>query len=163
MTHSGLPLFVFGTLMDEDVLKWVSGMDLSELELQPAVANGFKRRQVKGECFPVLVPSAQAKVSGLLIGGLTPLALQRTQFFEGDEYYLEGIVVAGMPDSHSSLLTPGDINAQYFADHQVYDIENRDWSVHTWREQEKRDFMPRLTHYMTFFGSLSAAEADQYW
>lgn len=163
MTPSGPPLFVFGTLMDKDVLKWVCGMDLSELELQPAVANGFKRRQVKGECFPVLVPSALGKVSGLLIGGLTPLALQRAQFFEGDEYQLQGIVVEGMPDSHSSLLIPGDINAQYFADHQIYDIEDHDWSVHTWREQEKQDFMSRLTHYMTYFGSLSAAEADQYW
>lgn len=158
-----LPLFVFGTLMDEDVLRWVTGMSLSELELQPAVVKGFQRRQVKGECFPLLVPSEQGKVSGLLISGLTQLALQRAQFFEGEQYQLTHIIAEGMPDSHSRILKEGELSAQYFADTQMYDIEDCDWSIQSWRDSEKHDFLSRLSNYMNYFGLLSAAEADKHW
>ncbi len=149
--------------MDEDVLQSVSGMAISELQLQPAVVNGFQRRQVKGESFPVLMPSEQGKVSGVLIRGLTSLALQRIQFFEGEEYQLQSISAEGMPDSHSRILKEGICSANYFADAQVYEIEDTDWSVQTWREHDKPNFMPQLMHYMTFFGALDASEANVHW
>lgn len=56
MTTTLDPLFVFGTLMDEDVLRCVSDMDVCELIRQPAVVKGVKRRPVKSENFPVLLP-----------------------------------------------------------------------------------------------------------
>lgn len=145
------------------MLQWVTGMSLSELELQPAVVKRFQRRQVKTECFPVLVPSERGRVSGLLVSGLTQLALQRAQFFEGEEYQLTGIIAEGMPDSHSRILKEGELSAQYFADNQVYDIEDFDWSIQSWRDHEKQEFMSRLSSYMNYFGSLSAAEADKHW
>jgi len=156
------PLFVFGTLMDDEVLAAVSGMSLSDLQLNPAVATGFMRRLVLGESFPVLVPTADEKVSGLLIEGLSQEALDRCSFFEGDEYRLQDLQVERLPDSHSHLIS-GVVDAVYFADTDIYELDAKDWSIERWRIDDKPDFIPRLNHYMSFFGKLSTTEADKHW
>ena len=163
MTQEVRPLFVFGTLMDADVLQLVCGMNLSELTLQPAVANGFKRRTVLGESFPVLVDAKGESVSGVLVCGLSQRALQRAQFFEGEEYVLKPIHVEGSPESHSSQQRVGELEAVFFADNAVYACEDKDWSIQHWQGQDKAEFLPRLACYMSLFGSMSAAEADQHW
>lgn len=149
--------------MDSDVLRLVSGMELSELTLRPAAASGFKRRLVQGESFPVLVAATEDSVSGVLVYGLNDKALRRAQFFEGEEYVLKQIQVESLPESHASLSGPGVIDAVFFADNAVYNVEDKDWSIQGWQALYKEDFLPRLTHYMAFFGSLNAAEADQHW
>lgn len=149
--------------MDPDVLSAVTGQAVSELQLQPAVVSGYQRRLVVGESFPVLVKSAQSKVSGLLIWGLKDIALQRAQFFEGEEYVLQPIQAEGLPESHSTLLMHGVCDALFFADNQRYEIDEADWSLQAWQAAEKSEFLARLNHYMHHFGQMSAAEADQHW
>jgi len=162
VTLGDRPLFVFGTLMDRDVLVSVTGMPLSELEIHAGMVNGFKRRMVRGETFPVLVPDAKESVSGLLIYGLSDIAVQRAKFFEGDEYTLKAVRAVGLPDSHTTLKA-GAVDTAYFADNQVYEIEPRDWSIEHWQALDKTEFLYRLANYMQHFGSLSATEADKHW
>lgn len=161
--ESAKPLFVFGTLMDTDVLQLVSGMELSALTRQPALARGFKRRRVQSESFPILIASNADSVSGLLVYGLNAMALQRTQFFEGDEYTLQPIQVDSLPGSHASMAGTGVIEAVFFADNLVYQFDDHDWSIEHWQAQYKEVFLSRIAHYMGFFGSLGIADADQHW
>ena len=149
--------------MDVDVLQIVSGMAVSDLTLQPAVVNGFKRRLVRGESFPMLVAAPEDSVNGVLVHGLTDEALQRAQFFEGEEYALKQICVSGLPESHTSIPCVGETEAVYFADNAVYQLQDEDWSIRHWQADKKTEFLLRLARYMEFFGELTAAEADQHW
>jgi len=149
--------------MDADVLQLVSGMDISELSLQPAVVHGFNRRLVQGESFPVLVTASESSVSGLLVWGLSDTAMRRTQFFEGEEYILNQIQVYGLPGSHASMSSSELIDAVFFADNGVFILDDKDWSFHAWRVRYKDEFIQRLTSYMGLFGSLNTTDADQYW
>lgn len=149
--------------MDPDVLELVSAQALSALVCQPAVVNDHQRRIVLGETFPVLVKAPGESVIGLLVRGLTDEALKRAQFFEGEEYVLKPITVMTMPDSHAPALDSKVCEAVFFADNQVYQVQEENWRLQTWQCQAKAEFMPRLRHYMSYFGKLSAAEADVYW
>ncbi len=163
MTVPSNPLFVFGTLMDPDVLATVCIGSASEVSTQPALIQGFTRRLVVNESFPVLVPAANESVLGLLIHGLGDEDLQRAQFFEGEEYELTSISVEALPDSHATAFAIGACDAYYFASTGHYQVEAEHWHLPAWQQQHKRDFLPRLHRYMQCYGHMSMAEADAHW
>jgi gamma-glutamylcyclotransferase (GGCT)/AIG2-like uncharacterized protein YtfP len=76
-------LFTYGTLMWPEVMKAVSGRRPAG---EDAVLAGYRRLRVKGEVYPVIVPSADDSVEGLLYRGLDEEALRRLDRFEGEEY-----------------------------------------------------------------------------
>lgn len=149
--------------MDPDVLATVCSESASKITAQPALIQGFTRRVVVNESFPVLVPSANESVLGLLIHGLGGEDLQRAQFFEGEEYELTSVSVEALPDSHATAFAIGPCDAHYFASTGHYQVEPEDWHLPTWQQQHKRDFLPRLQRYMQCYGHMSKAEADAHW
>ena len=112
-------LFVFGSLMDPEVLELVSG--LAELTINAATVEGFRQCEVSEESYPVLVADEASVCHGLLVGGLTVLAVQRILFFEGGEYTLEPITVTG-DDTATEL-----IEAYYFKDTGAYTVKAESW------------------------------------
>ena len=151
----GDSLFVFGSLMDRDVLGLVSGIDADNLLLTPATVYGQQQREVVEACYPVLVPDETASCSGLLISQLTALALQRIMFFEGEEYFLAPLAVS----AHGGSV----VNAWYFCDAGVYSVRPTAWDFAAWQNTHKTSFMQASTAYMALFGTMTAAEADVHW
>ena len=150
-------LFVFGSLMDHDVLSLVAGMDMRSLKLQAATVSGYRQAAVAEESYPVLVESAGSGCNGLLIYGLTPVALERILFFEGEEYSLSPISV--LPEDSVN----GPVDAFYFRDAGVYSVQANAWSFETWQAEHKESFLVASREYMALFGSMTAAEADAHW
>lgn len=74
-------LFFFGTLCDPALRAVVLGR--RDVVAEPAVLPGFQRCAVQGESFPVLVPSAQAAVEGVVCLGLEAEDLARLSYYEG--------------------------------------------------------------------------------
>ncbi|MEM7257647.1 MAG: gamma-glutamylcyclotransferase family protein [Pseudomonadota bacterium] len=148
-------LFVFGSLMDPDVLALVSGMALSDLTLATASVQGYRQGEVEEESYPVLVACESAQTSGLLIKGLSDTALARILFFEGEEYRLQKI---------EATLDNGEaVAAFYFCDTGAYTVRDAMWDFDQWQQIHKPSFIEASRQYMALFGSMSAAEADAHW
>jgi len=83
-----MKLFVFGTLMDADVLRLILGHRLAPEQIQRASVRGWRRARVPGRAYPMLVPSPGGRVVGQLLSGLSPFDRQRLDAYEGAEYLL---------------------------------------------------------------------------
>lgn len=96
-------LFVFGSLLDDDILRVVLGAAASRrLTREPAYVRGFHRRRVHGEPFPMLVPHpapAEAVVDGHLLHGLDGEGWARLRFYEGPGYALHPLEVETAPQA----------------------------------------------------------------
>jgi len=152
---STLPLFVFGSLMDRDVLRIVSNMEDSQLSHTEGHAIGYRQQEVTGESYPVLMPDDAKQTEGILIDGLSDTAMQRIHFFEGDEYALAELKV--------STTDNANILANYYRDTGVYEILESGWNFRQWQRTHKTSFLQRCENYMQLFGTMSATEADRYW
>lgn len=106
-----LPLFVFGSLMDADVMAVVLGRDPSSLVWQAAALTGYRRQRAAGEVFPILVAAddaPQAQVVGALLLGASAADLDRILFYEGPTYHLETVAVdLVLPESRAGKTVGG--------------------------------------------------------
>lgn len=150
-------LFVFGSLMDHDVLELVSDMPIATLSIREAEVEGFRQCEVREESYPVLVADKSAKCRGLLVGGLTTVAVERILFFEGDEYTLEPITVS--VENADEEIT----GVYYFSDTGAYTVRAESWNFDHWQQHHKSPFIAASAAYMNLFGQMSAAEADARW
>lgn len=148
-------LFVFGSLMDPDVLELVSGMPVSALQVSSATVHGYRQCEVAEESYPVLVGCESSRADGLLLHGLTVDALKRILFFEGEEYSLQPI--NAVTDANCIQ------QAHYFRDTGVYTVRETMWDFEQWRRIHKPSFLKVSSEYMNLYGTMSAAEADEYW
>lgn len=82
-----LPLFVYGTLRDRELLEVVSGRDALSLGTRPAELPDHAVLRVRDEDYPMLVPRPGARARGLLVDGLDHDALARLCFYEGAHLY----------------------------------------------------------------------------
>lgn len=83
-------LFVYGTLMCEDIMQDVAGCLPVRL---PGKLSGYERRAVKGEQYPGLVPGAAGRVDGLVYRDVPGFAWARLDSFEGDMYRRQPVLV----------------------------------------------------------------------
>ena len=151
---AGLPLFSFGTLMDDGVLELVSGQSRSDLHVEPVVLVDHVQREVIGESFPVLLPQPGGRAPGTLIFGLNQTAMQRILFFEGEEYALDALEVE---------LDGRPVAACHFRDANTYRTGDRTWDLGTWQQSSRAEFLPRARRYMALYGTMSKREADAHW
>lgn len=76
-------LFVYGTLMSEEIMLAVSGIKKRGL---PAVLERYGRYAIKGERYPAIRPENEESVEGLLFLEIPDPAWRRLDQFEGDMY-----------------------------------------------------------------------------
>lgn len=148
-------LFVFGSLMDSDVLRIVAGVAPEQLKIRQAIAPGFRQQEVVEECYPVLVEDSDSTAFGLIIDSLTAQAMARIHFFEGDEYTLENIEIR-TTDSET-------VAARFFSHTGAYSVKDSTWDFQKWLVEQKHEFVERTQDYMKLFGTMNATEADNYW
>lgn len=78
------PLFLWGTLLDREVLERLLGRRVHGNELEPARLTGFRRVAATGGPYPVLVPDPGARVDGLLLLRPSRRDLRRIAHYEDD-------------------------------------------------------------------------------
>lgn len=148
-------LFVFGTLLDTDLLQLVSSQAIDSLTLEPAVLVNYECRNVLNQHYPLLVAVEGAQAAGKVIRGLTTEALDRIVFYEGVHYALypsEVVLNNGMTEA-----------VAYFAgSEQVVPLKTH-WNLAQWQANAKSDTLPRAERYMQCYGEMSVAEAEAYW
>ena len=135
------PMFFFGTLMDEDVLRAVLGHPLTALGLQPARLAGWRRVGIAGRSYPMLIPHATGWVDGVLVYGLDERDRRRLDFYEGPEYRM-GIVTVRAAEY-------GDLPAgTYLCRPEVVAAGREEWRLETWRLRHKRTALARIRALM---------------
>jgi len=83
-------LFVYGTLMCEEIMEEVSGCCLPCIE---GALSGFSRRAVKREQYPAIFPDDQGVVAGIIYMNVPPPAFERLDRFEGEQYERRSVQV----------------------------------------------------------------------
>jgi len=148
------PLFVFGTLRDEDVRAVVLGRDPASVPTRAAVLPGQRTVTLPGETYPVLAPAEEAEAPGLLLELDAP-ALDRVAFFEGEEY--------GFDEARVRIAGGGCVPAIVCGDRTAPRGPRRAWSLEQWCRDHKPSFLPAVRAYMELYGGATLDEADRVW
>lgn len=158
---SGLPLFVFGSLMDPDILAGVLGPQRAAAVIrQPAWLSGYRRHSARDEVFPILVPDPHAveaddttrhpPVEGCLLLGLTAQDLDRIDYYEGAGYTLRPLTVEVMAAEGGADARPGAgpaaqgagerrrTGAQVFLSTGLFSDSGVAWDLGHWQQTAKR-------------------------
>ncbi len=96
-------LFAYGTLMDPEIMRRVSGFESRSLR---AVLFGYVRKALRGEVYPAITPRRGASVEGILYFDLPPEAVERLDRFEGALYKRTEVVAVlegGKPEEVDAL------------------------------------------------------------
>jgi gamma-glutamylcyclotransferase (GGCT)/AIG2-like uncharacterized protein YtfP len=76
-------LFVYGTLMLDDVVEALTGKTFRG---QSARLDGFARYRVRGQVFPGILPEERGSTTGVLFTEVDDEAMAVFDWFEGDQY-----------------------------------------------------------------------------
>ncbi|WP_019644022.1 gamma-glutamylcyclotransferase family protein [Novispirillum itersonii] len=161
-----LPLFVFGSLMDADILARVLGRRRAAAVVRcPAWLSGYRRQCAREDVFPILVPDthtvaadeaiAHPPVEGRLLLGLTAGDLDRIEYYEGAGYVLRPLTVeipltAGQTETPETEAGPGACpgegraearrrtGAQVFLSTGLFSDSGVAWDIGHWQQTQKR-------------------------
>lgn len=150
-----LPLFVYGSMRDEDVRAIVLGHTPPELRTEPAWLSGVATAVVPGESYPYLVLAEGARVPGELIFGLDESCLDRIRFFEGDEYAAVECV--------AERAGGGRVAAMYFGGEAIPPAPVVPWSLERWQAREKARFLAMTHEFMALWRHEKSASAEERW
>ncbi|KAA1073432.1 hypothetical protein PGT21_012003 [Puccinia graminis f. sp. tritici] len=108
-----MPMFFYGTLMNEHILERVIGRPINKLNIQPAQLSGYCRFKIRDAHYPGLIPASAAEV-----------ALKRPPTLE--EQTVTGMIVSGLSASDVTLLDAfeGEVSGNRFSPHTFhwYDV-----------------------------------------
>ena len=148
------PLFVFGTLLDPDLVSVVIGADISEFRLEPARVHGHRAVRAAHAAYPILVEHPEAVTHGLLIHGLSEDHVERIAFYETHEYELGAIHV------HAEEI-PTRARA-FFSVDAVIPSEDA-WVLAEWQRRHKKLALVEAELALGHFGTLDLAEISARW
>ena len=147
-------LFVFGTLLDEDVLRIVLGRKLPLDCRRIARLSGYERQMLHDETYPVLVPAPGREVAGKVLT-LSGRDMHRVMFFEADEYVLEAAQVF---DANGCPL-----KVVLCAERAKRTGPRYPWSLQRWQREHKATFLEQAASYMGLLGTMDTAQANGLW
>lgn len=153
--HAAEAIFVFGSLMDRDLLALVVGRDAADIAMTPASVRGFQRRRVAGEHYPVLVHKPDGYVDGCLVEGLTAQDIDRMHFYEGDVYELVP-VTATTEDGRR-------VTALVFLDAGTIAVSRDGWDFQAWLRHEKPMALALAGRLMGHYGHISLRDVEGVW
>jgi hypothetical protein len=128
LTAPLLPLFVYGTLRDPDLLASVLGRPLRPGRIHMAVAPGFRAVHYPDRIYPALIRTAGARAEGLLLTDLSSFERDLLDGFEGEEY-VRGPVAVMIEEE----LFEADAYLPAIAVPQTAE----DWSLPRWQQTHK--------------------------
>ena len=126
-----MELFVYGTLMAEQVMRSVCGHAFAPM---PATLHDFRRRRVSGEVYPAIIPCPGDQVEGALYCGLNATQLALLDAFEGAMYsrvIVDVVTGSGWRSAHAYLMSPAYRHA----------LTDEPWSLDGFLSEGLRDFI----------------------
>jgi gamma-glutamylcyclotransferase (GGCT)/AIG2-like uncharacterized protein YtfP len=131
-------LFVYGTLMDQEIMSRVAGGVFS---FKPAVLNDYVRRTVRGEVYPGIVARKGESVQGVLYFDLTAAAIDRLDRFEGELYRRSGVVVDA---GHGASI---EAQAYIIENEFVHRLSDSEWRFEAFQKYSKNRFQTSYAGY----------------
>lgn len=132
-----MQLFVYGTLMDAEIMSHVAG---GHFVSRSAKLEGYRRRRMRGEVYPAIVPCPHETVSGRVYFSLSSAALERLDQFEGQQYERCSVTVA-------SADGPLQVEAYVLAPAYLDRLSSSPWELTTFQRSGK----VRFSSYYTGF------------
>ncbi|WP_298728246.1 gamma-glutamylcyclotransferase family protein [uncultured Ferrovibrio sp.] len=141
--------FFYGTLCDPDIRQFVLGYRPSPRQLRAAVLTGFRRKQVCGRSYPILVPSPGSKVDGLLFAPARAEDALRLAAYEGPEYLTRALPVrpVGAAGSCRAFVF---LPARDATGEPALTPSHGDWRFETWLRRHKTSFLSSLQNQGLF-------------
>jgi len=130
-------IFTYGSLMFEPV--W-SRLVLGNYTSAPALLEGYARRCVKNEDYPVVF-EAQESVKGIVYYDVEPYDLARLDAFEGEYYERKTILLHNCVDAEVYVL-----KKEYFDI-----IDDKVWSEEAFENEGIKRFCEHYKGFMTSF------------
>jgi hypothetical protein len=153
------PFFIYGSLMDRELLALVIGRAADGLRIEAATIHDFIRRRVLNESYPILVPHPGGRVDGAVVTNLIAADVDRLKFYEASGYEGEDYALAALPVECRGKLVAAQVflpTAQLRPDETVWDFD-------TWAAAERPLFIAMIEERMSRYGSISAAENNALW
>ena len=141
--------------MDWDVVSLVLNRRSDDLYMVPASLEGFRVAKLPHESYPLLVKDDSKTAQGQLLMGLSESDLDRIVFFEGEEYELKECEV--MTEQGQTM------TALFFDEGVMPPAEMENWDFAEWVACSKDYMMGQSAVYMSYYGHMTAAEADIHW
>jgi len=137
-TKGPFPLncFFYGTLIDGDVLGAVIGRPASGVRRQRAFVEGYRRFHRLGATYPILVPTPDGRIEGILALDLTPADTARLIAFEGSDYDLVEVPV--------KAVRRGPTRAMMFMSKSEVMASSEEWILASWTRRHKKRFLRRI-------------------
>lgn len=148
------PLFVYGTMLDREVLEIVLSRPVHPARRQRAWLEGHCIVRRGEDAYPVLVAAPGERVAGALLHRLNREDRDRIHFFESDEYDLIECTVTVAGRRPVRALRFG---AAEHAPHA------ETWSLEWWRTAHKDRFLYYTRQFMGFYGRGTLEEAEARW
>lgn len=148
------PLFIYGSLLDKDILSCVLGRKIDPDMVCPARLADFATHTYPNESFPLLKSSPGHFATGEVIYGLTETDFDRINFYEGDEY--------GFGELQAEL-TDGSLITAIYNRSEPIEANTPEWNLTCWQRDEKPLFMGMCQRYMALYGTMTIDEADVIW
>ncbi len=153
------PLFIYGSLMDPELLALVIGRATDGFRFEAASVHGFIRLRARNESFPILVPHAGGRVEGVLVFNLTAADVARLQFYEGLGYEGSWYSLEVLPvECRGEVLS-----AQVYLPTAHLTADDAVWDFDAWAAAERDLFIAMVHEKMSQYGRMSAAESDALW
>lgn len=151
-----LPLFVYGSMRDEEVRAVVLGRSAPAVRIEPASMPGVATALVPGESYPYLVSAEGKSAEGALIHGLDEMGLDRVLFFESDEYAFVECEVVRAGGERVAAVYLGGVSIP-----QTPVVAT--WSFEQWQAREKTRFLAMTREFMALWGHGTRDEAEAVW
>ncbi|MBL8659460.1 MAG: gamma-glutamylcyclotransferase [Rhodospirillales bacterium] len=121
--------------MDPAVLAAVIGRRPGTDLRRRASIEGYRRVYRDGAAYPVLIPAAGERVSGLLVEGLNDRDRRRLDAFEGGDYVARTVPVR---------TDRGEVRAWMFVPRPGVPATSAPWSLDDWRRRHRRRYLERV-------------------
>lgn len=155
MRHVGKPLFVYGTMLDRDVIEVVLGRPFDPASMRPAWLDGYRVVRFRNDIYPMLVEAPGEHASGAVLYDLDATDLDRIGFFESYEYdFIECTV---------EVKERGRVQAVRFGAAEEPPRQPEPWDLAWWQREHKDRFLYYTRQFMAFYGRGTLEQAEARW
>lgn len=144
-----LPVFVYGTLCDPEILSLVIGADATAGARQGDLS-GYSAMVQKNAPYPALIEDQTGHAPGVVLSDLDEKSHQRLCYFENEfGYQLTPVSV----EVDGNL-----VSAEVFLPLKMPDVTQDEWSLEKWARTDKPLFTEMAREVMSLFGQLRPGE-----
>lgn len=131
-------LFVYGTLMDEAIMRNVCG---ERFQSRAATLSGYMRKKLRGEVYPGIISQPNSVVEGRVYFDVTRQALQYLDQFEGS-FYRRKLVSPVCSDDESI-----EAESYVLSESCATLLSEEDWNLEEFLVRDKQLFQDKYGGY----------------